>query len=29
VLTEMLRATEQDDDVCLLLCRWNGPEATG
>jgi serine phosphatase RsbU (regulator of sigma subunit) len=28
VLTEMLRATEQDDDVCLLLCRWNGPEAT-
>ena len=23
VLTEMLRSTEQDDDVCLLLCRWS------
>lgn len=25
VLHQMLGATDHDDDVCLLLCRWSGP----
>jgi len=27
ILSKMLGADDHDDDVCLLLCRWNGQQA--
>ncbi|RBM10618.1 serine/threonine protein phosphatase [Prauserella sp. PE36] len=29
VLKVMLGGSDHDDDVCLLLCRWAGPERSG